>query len=179
MKKLKSDLKINEIGGFQFYSGVLVGIGYSFILNILFRYILRLSNLGMYIDEWSLAYEIPNYYYVLIGYSSVAFSFCLTTYLWMSKPFATIRRKTIRLRMAQVNPIWIFYGVLLFLLRWFAFFLGLELTIEEDFSYLGFMVPVFIYLYCWNLISDVYKSKKMFLISTLIILVFGFLLSQI
>ena len=178
MKNLKSDLRIDEIGKFRFYSGILIGIGYSLVLNLLFRFILRLSNLGMYVDEWNLEYEIPIYYYYLIGYSSVAFSFCLTTYMWMSKPYATIRTKTIRLRMAQVNPIWVFYGVLLFLLRWFAFFLGLELTIKKDFSCLGFMVPIFIYLYCWNLISDVYKSKKKFLISLLIVLVFGFILSQ-
>jgi len=133
----------------------------------------------MYVDEWNLKYEIPTYYYILIAYASIAFSFCITTYMWMSKPNASIRRKTIRLRMAQVNPIWIFYGVLLFLLRWFAFFLGLELTIEKDSSYLGFMVPIFIYLFCWNLISDVYKSKKPFLIATLIYLISGLLLSGI
>ena len=81
--------------------------------------------------------------------------------------------------MAQINPIWILFGTLLFLLRLFWFFAGVSLTIEKDFAYLGFMFPIFIYLYCWNLISDIYKSKKPFLITSLIFIVGGFLLSEI
>jgi hypothetical protein len=130
--KLKTELNINEIGKFRFYSGILVGVGFAIVLNVLFRYLLSLANLGTYLDQWSLDYNITRYDRYLIGFSSVAFSFCYTTYLWMGKPFASVRNKTMRLRMAQINPIWIFYGVLLFLLRWFPFFLGLELTIEKD-----------------------------------------------
>jgi len=97
----------------------------------------------------------------------------------MSKPFATNRRKTLKLRMAQINPIWILFGTLLFLLRMFWFLAGVELTIEKDFAYLGFMIPIFIYLYCWNLISDIYKSKKPFMISLLIFIISGLILSGI
>ena len=176
MKKLKTEFSINQIGKFRFYSGILIGIGYCIVLNLLFRFILRLSNLGFFVDEWNLQYEIPIYYYVLIAYSSIAFSFCLTTYMWMSKPIASIRRKTIRLRMAQVNPIWVFYGVLLFLARWFAFFIGLEITIKNDLSYLGFMFPIFIYLFCWHLISNIYKTKNTFIISTIIVIILGYLI---
>ena len=131
----------------------------------------------MYIDQWNLDYEIPVYYYILIGFASVGFSFCFTTYLWMSKPFATNRRKTLKLRMAQINPIWIFFGTLMFLLRMFWFLASIELTIEKDFPILGFMIPIFIYLFCWNLISDIYKSKKAFLISSLIFTISGIILS--
>ena len=133
----------------------------------------------MYIDQWNLDYEITLYYYILIGFASVAFSFCFTTYLWMSKPFATNRRKTLKLRMAQINSIWISFGVLMFLLRMFWFLTSAEVTIEKDFPILGFMIPVFIYLYCWNLISDIYKSKKTFLISSLIFIISGIVLSGI
>jgi len=179
LKKLKSDFTINEIGKFRFYSGIIFGIGFSLILNSLFRLTLRLANLGMYIDQWNLDYEILTYYYILIGFAAIGFAFCFTTYIWMSKPFATNRRKTIRLRMAQINPIWIFFCTLLFLLRMFWFLAGVELTIEKDFPILGFMIPVFIYLYCWNLISDTYKSNKSFLISSLIFIIIGFILSGI
>jgi hypothetical protein len=131
----------------------------------------------MNIDDWSLDYEITTYYYFLIGFTSIGFAFCYTTYLWMSKPHATERNNTIRLRMAQVNPIWILFGTLLFLLRMFWFFAGLELTIENDYAYAGFMIPIFIYLYCWNLISDIYRIKKPFIFSTLIFIIIGFILS--
>lgn len=133
----------------------------------------------MNIDQWNLNYEIPNYYYILIGFTSVGFSFCFTTYLWMSKPFATNRRKTLNLRMSQINPIWVFYGTLMFLLRMFWFLASVEITIEKDFPVLGFMIPIFIFLYCWNLISNIYKSRNEFLISTLIFIISGMILSGI
>ena len=63
--------------------GILIGIGFSIILNSLFRQTLRLCNLGTYIDQWSLNYEITVYNYVLIGFTSIGFAFCFTTYLWI------------------------------------------------------------------------------------------------
>lgn len=183
IEKLKSDFTINEIGKFRFYSGIAIGIGFSIVFNILFRVILKMCNVGEVITDlsWSnyYSYEFSIYYLTLIGFASVGFSFCFTTYLWMSKPFASIRKKTIRLRMAQINPIWILFGTLLFLLRMFWFLAGVDLTIEKDFAYLGFMIPIFIYVYCWNLISDIYKSKEPFFMTSLIIIILGFILSGI
>lgn len=183
LKKLKSDFTINEIGKFRFYSGIAIGIGFSLVFNILFRVILKMCNVGEVIADlsWSnyYSYEFSIYYLTLIGFASVGFSFCFTTYLWMSKPFASIRKKTIRLRMAQINPIWILFGTLLFLLRMFWFLAGVDLTIEKDFAYLGFIIPIFIYVYCWNLISDIYKSKEPFFMTSLIIIILGFILSGI
>ena len=183
MKKLKSDFTINEIGKFQFYSGITIGIGFSLIFNSLFRVFLKICNVGEIITDlsWSnfYSYEFSIYYLTLISFASVGFSFCFTTYLWMSKPFGSNRKKNIRLRMAQTNTIWILFGTLFFLLRLFWFFAGVDLTIEKDFAYLGFMIPIFIYLYCWNLISDIYKSKKPFLLTSLIIIILGVILSGI
>ena len=183
MKNLKSDFTINEIGKFRFYSGIVIGIGYCIIFNSLLRISLKLCNIGDNIEAMNwlniINYEFSSYYLTLIGFASVGFSFCFTTYLWMSKPFATDRKKTIRLRMAQINPIWILFGTLMFLLRLFWFFAGIELTIEKDFTYLGFMIPIFIYLYCWNLISDIYKTKKSFIFTSLIFIIIGFILSGI
>ncbi len=142
-----------------------------------------MCNLGNVITDlsWSNSYnyQFSNYYLTLISFASIAFSFCITTYLWMSKPFASNRKKTLRIRMAQINPIWILFGTFMFLLRLFWFFAGVDLTIEKDFAYLGFMIPIFIYLYCWNLISFIYKSKKTFLITSFIVIISASILSKI
>ncbi len=118
MEKFKSKFSINEIGKFRFYSGIGIGILYSFIFNSLFRLTLKISNIGIYIDEMSIKniidYKISFYYLCLISFSSISFVFCFTTYLWMSKPRATMRRKTLKLRSAQANSIWIFGGTLFF-----------------------------------------------------------------
>lgn len=177
MNTFKSEFSIQEIGKFQFYSGILIGIGFSFILNVLFRLFLVISNLGIFNNTWNLDYEVSNYYNLLIGFTSVAFAFCFTSYLWMSKPYATIRRKTLKLRMAQINPIWILFGTLFFLTRMFWFISEAELTLENDFPLLGFLIPIFIYLYCWNLITAIYKSKKTFLITSFTIVIIAILLS--
>ena len=183
MKNFKSDFSINEIGKFRFYSGILVGIGFSLILNKFFRLTLKLCDIGIYINDLSWSniydYELTNYYLILIGFSSLGFAFCFTTYLWMSKPRATIKRKTIKLRFAQVNSIWIFAGIMLFLTRMYWLLAGVDLTIEKDFKYLGLMFPIFIFFYCWNLIANIYKSIKSFLISCIIYIISGFLLSVI
>lgn len=180
MEKFKSKFSINEIGKFRFYSGIVIGILFSIILNSLFRLTLRLSNIGLEISDLNIRniidYQFSFYYLCLISFSSISFAFCFTTYLWMSKPRTTIRRKTLKLRSAQANSIWIFGGTLFFLTKMFTFFAGTEITIEKDFPYAGFVLPLFIYLYCWNLISIVFKSKKAFLISLLIYIITGFIL---
>ncbi|MCB0748925.1 MAG: hypothetical protein KDC90_15805, partial [Ignavibacteriae bacterium] len=82
MKKLKSDFTINEIGKFRFYSGIVIGIGFSLIFNSLFRLTLKLCNIGDVITDlsWSniITYEFSTYYLTLIGFASIGFSFCFT-----------------------------------------------------------------------------------------------------
>ncbi len=177
MKKYKLDFGVREIGKFQFYSGVLVGLGYAFTFNFLLRLALRICNLGEYIDDWNLNYEINTFYYLLIGFSSVCFAFCFTTNLWMGKLFLKNSKRTLKYRKARVNSVWILFGTLMFLLRLFWFMAGLGITIENDFPLLGFMIPLFIYLYCWNLISGVFKSTKALLISLPVIMLFSVILS--
>ena len=183
MKNLKPDFTINEIGKFQFYSGILIGFGFSLTFNSLFRQISKISDFGNVMAEssWNriLNYEFSFYYLTLIGFTSFAFAFCFTTYLWMSKPFARIKRKNLKLRFAQANSLWILFGTLIFLTRMIWFIGGIEISIENDFPYLGFMVPIFIYFYCWNLISNIYKSNRPFILTTLIFIIGGFILSKI
>jgi len=176
---LKSKLTISEIGKFRFYSGIIIGLGYSVIFNYLFRFALRICNYGKYIEEWRYDYEISPYYYLLIGFASVGFSFSFTTYLWLSKPKARIKNRTLKLRFAQTSSIWVFFVTLFFLLRMFWFFASIDLTIEKDYRYVAFLLPVFIYMYCWSLIRSVYKSRKIFWISLLLFIIIGFVLSII
>ena len=179
MKNLKSYLSISEIGKFRFYSGIIIGIGFGFIFNSLFRMTFKLCNLGIYLNQWSLSNELSTYNTFLIGFAASGFSFCFTTYLWTSRPFTSNRRSTLRLRMAQSNSIWILFGVLLFLLRMFWLFASVELTIEKDFPLLGFLIPTFIYLYCWNLISAVYRSLRFFITTSVVVVIIAVILSSI
>ncbi len=177
---IKPNFKVNVIGKFRFYSGIIIGLGFSIILNSLFRLVLRFANLGMNFDEsMSLDYDISNYYFLLIGFLSVAFAFCYTTYLWMSNPQIGSRYKTQKFRMAQINPIWILFSSMLFFFRLLFFFMGPDLTLENDIGYLAFIFPLFVFLFCWSSISDIFKSGKEILISLTVVIIFGSILSTV
>lgn len=178
MSYYKAKFTINKIGKFQFYSGVIIGLGYSIVFNFLLRFVLRVSNFGIYIDDWNFVYKINAYYSLLIGFASIVFSFCYTTYLWMSKSVLIGNRK-LKYRVVQSNSIWVLFIVLMFLLRMFSFFSTTTLTIQDDFPITGFLLPLFVYLYCWNLISRIYKCKKPFFIFTIMLLLLSLLLSII
>lgn len=183
MRKLKQKFSIKEIGVFRFYSGLIVGVGFSFVLNSLLRQIFRILQFNKAFVESSskgiLDYNFSIYNLNIIGFTSVSLAFCFITYLWMSKLYSSVRRKTLKLRFAQTNSVWVFGSVLLFLTQMISFVDEAQISVESDYPYLGFMLPVFIFLYCWNLISDVFKSFKPFLISVLIFVVYGLILSKV
>ncbi|MGB5982371.1 MAG: hypothetical protein WBG46_09515 [Nonlabens sp.] len=188
--KLKRHFSIKEIGKFRFYWGIIVGLGFSVLLNFILRKTLKFNNMGIVLDENNvfnvLNYEISPYYYALFAFLSVSLSFCFTTFIWMSAPYASMRNKTRRLRMAHFNSVWIFYACSAFLLRMFMIFIGmfslmdeLNYKLEEDYAVAGFLLPAYFYFYCWNLISHVYVSWRMFAFTTLSVFAFGGLLCLI
>lgn len=177
---IKPAFTLKDIGAFQFYSGVMVGIGFSVVFNFLFRLGLRISSSNIIDSQFItqiLEYNISSYYSLLIGYTSVGFGFCYTTYLWMSRLTTHPKKKTKHLRFAQANSLWILFTTLIFLFRMYGFFSGEELTLINDFPILGFLVPTFIYLYCWNLISRVFKSLKPFIYTSITCLLTSLILS--
>jgi hypothetical protein len=56
---------------------------------------------------------------------------------------------------------------------------GFYLDLKEYFGFLAFLLPLFIFLYCWSLISNIYQSKKALLISIVVFGVLGMILSGI
>jgi len=179
LKKLKVEFTVKEIGVFRYYSGVVVGILGGFILNLLLRFCLRLANLGIFVEDWSFDYVITPYYYQVIAFNAVAFSFCFTTSLWMSGVRASHRNKTRRLRMASINAKWVVYTTLAVLAKMFLFIGNSGISLEKDFYFLGYLLPIFLFLYCWNLISDVYRVRKKVLFALVQAVIFGLILSLI
>src|SRR5690606_3609309 len=181
LKNLKSDFNIEQIGRFQFYSGIIVGIGYSIILTFLFQMLSKANNITIALNDgnWNnlLNSNLDFYYTLFFGLLSISLGFCFTSYLWMSKPNSKKRNATRKLRFAQTNSIFIFGVIMLVLTRFFSIYMGFNydgfyLNLKEYFGFLLFLLPLFIFLYCWTLISKIYKSKKAILIS---LMIFGIL----
>ncbi|MDB9836462.1 bacteriocin fulvocin C-related protein [Flavobacteriaceae bacterium] len=89
MKKYKSDFNIEQIGRFRFYSGIVVGIGYSIILTFLFQMLSKTNNVTIALNDgnWNnlINSKLDFYYTSFFGFLSVSLGFCFTTYLWLSK----------------------------------------------------------------------------------------------
>ena len=118
---LKAEFSINEIGKGRFFIGIAVGLCWAIVFKLFFKYCFGYGNLGVFVDDWSLDYELTPYIKLLNGYNSVGFAFCMTTFIWMSKLRATNRKKTSRHRMAAANSQWVFYAILYVLARLWVF----------------------------------------------------------
>ena len=188
MKKYKSEFNINQIGQFRFYSGIIVGIGYSIVLTFLFQ-ILSITNnivIAMNDGNWNnlINSKLDFYYTLFFGLLSVSLGFCFTTYLWTSKLYSHKRNETRKLRNTQTNSIFMFGVIMLVLTRFFTIYMGFNyddfnLDLKKYLGLLAFLLPLSIFLYCWSLISKIYQSKKVLLISLLIFGILGLILSGI
>lgn len=101
---------------------------------------------------------------------------CITTALWLSKPFATIARKTARLRMGQANAFWVLFATLIFFTRLPIFFQGLPFSIATHYTYVAFLLPATLFLYNWSLIRAIYIAGKSQWIAIAVSLILGALL---
>ncbi|MBJ6367516.1 hypothetical protein [Snuella sedimenti] len=188
MKKYKSNFSIDRIGRFRFYIGIVVGIGYSIILSFLFQMLSKTNNVvtAMNDGNWDnlINSKLGFYYTSFFGLLSVSLGFCFTTYLWMSKLNFGKRSEARKLRFAQTNSFFMFGVIMLVLTRFFTIYMGFNydgfyLDLKEYFGFIAFFLPISIFLYCWSLISKLYQSKKVLLISLLIFGVLGLTLSGI
>lgn len=188
MRKNKSKFNKAQIGRFRFFIGIIVGIGYSLILTLLFQMLSKTNNItiAMHDGNWNnLINSKPDFFYRLFyGLLSVSLGFCFTTYLWMSKMNLEKRNDTRKIRFAQTNSIFVFGVIMLVLTRFFTIYMefnydGFNLNLKEYLGLIIFLLPLFIFLYNWSLISKLYQSKKALLISLLIFGILGLILSGI
>ena len=177
----KPSFTINEIGKKQFYLGLIIGLGYSIIFNYLLRLITLFANFSLsrknpyFINLEN--YDISQFMLNLIGISSVCFGFTFTTYIWLSKLNLGNKKLNIRKRYGQANSLFIIFTCFLFLIRLWNFFIQNPISLEKDFGLYCYLLPIFIFLYNWNLINRIYKVQKMILVIVPLIIIIGKLLS--
>lgn len=186
MKKNKSDFTIEQIGRFRFFSGIIVGLIFSITLYVFFlnlikvKDVLEAMNNGYYKTPFS---EHPDFYHSFFwSLFSISLGFCFTIYLWTSKPTLKNRRETRINRIAHLNSLFVFGFIFLCAFRLLELYMAFHFVDLEIKDYLGnllFIVPVFIYVYNWLFILRIYKSIKSFLISLLLFVIFGLILSLI
>jgi hypothetical protein len=186
LKKHKSDFNVEQIGCFRFYSGLIIGFIFSLVLNQFFLSIIQISDsLVLATDSYSKIPidSKPTFYYSFFwSLFSISLAFSFTVYLWTCKPILNTRRETRLNRIAQTNSLFIFALIFLSVSRLLQFYIGfhyVDFEIKEEVGILLFMIPIFIFAYNWVYISKIYKATKSFMISILIFVIYGLVLSGI
>tara|TARA_R110000744_G_C19341432_1_gene559480 strand:+ start:1108 stop:2118 length:1011 start_codon:yes stop_codon:yes gene_type:complete len=187
LNKIKPILTIKKIGILRFNFGVLLGIGYGFLVNLWFR----LLDYGFFVvfdltKHNNLALDgflISPYNSFLLALTSSSLGFCFTMYFWTSKPFSYNRKINFRNRLAQTNSIFIFMLILFVFTKYLTFstsfrYDGFGVDLNENYSYLPFFLPIFIFLFNWATVSQIFKSGKFILFSTILVFTYGILLSS-
>jgi uncharacterized membrane protein len=186
LKKYKSDFNIEQIGRFRFYSGLIIGLIFSLILNQFFLNLIQLSDVlsAMSKGYWETPFSEKTTFYYSFFWSlfSISLAFSFTSYLWTSKPTLKNRRETRMNRIAQTNSLFIFGLIFLSISRLLQFYIEfhyVDYEIKEEVGNLLFILPIFIFAFNWIYVSRIYKSTKPFLISLLIFVIYGLILSGI
>jgi uncharacterized membrane protein len=186
LNRHKSHFHIEQIGYFRFYTGIGVGVLFSLILDQFFLNLIKMSdvlvamNNGYYNTPLN---EKPDFYYSYFwSLFSISLGFSLTSYLWTSKPVLTNKRETRINRLAHANSLFLF-GFVFFsisrLLQFYIEFHYIDYEIKSEVGILLFMVPFFIFSYCWNFISRIYRATETFFLSLLLFIVYGLILTGI
>lgn len=184
MRKIKPDFNVEQIGSFRFYSGILVGLIFSFILNLFFLNIINMSDVmaALAYGSWeiSLSQKSDFYYSFFWSLFSISIGFSFTIYLWTGKPLLKTPRQTRINRIANTHAYFIF-GLIFFsisrLLQLYIQFHNVEYSVKEEFGLLLFLVPLFIWLFHWTFISRIYKATKPLRISLVMFIIYGLILT--
>ena len=185
MNKLKLNFSIKRIGLFRFYTGIGVGLFFSWILRLFFLYLIRMSDVLAVLSSgyWHTDPFKPISFYSSFFWSlfSISLAFCLTTYIWTNSRRLDNFRMTRLNRIGNVNSLFIFFFVLFCcsrVLQSYIQFNNLDLNLQDELGWLPYLLPVFLFLYNWNYLIRIYKSKKPFLLSILLFIIYGLILSE-
>ncbi|MEO9953409.1 hypothetical protein [Nonlabens sp.] len=179
-EKYRPEYSVKNIGIKRYILGIVYGIGSSIVLFILFGLFTQLSHVSIrYHDDFSMTIihdQFTNYYFVLMGLtvSSMGFLFCNQIWLGFTNKIRTVKR---RQRHAQNLVFYVVFLVLMFLTRMTTIFVGLDIKLYEDFQISSYLLPLYLFLYSWIIVSGVFKIKKQFFFSLLGFVILGFLLS--
>ncbi|MDV7137967.1 hypothetical protein R3X28_03720 [Maribacter sp. TH_r10] len=187
MRKIKPILTNKKIGVLRFYCGILLGIGYGFLVNLWFKVL----DYGFFVvfdmlNHYSIAPDgllISAYNSFLIGLTSSSLGFCFTMYFWTSRPLSENRKITFKNRFAHINTIFMFMLILFVFTKFLTFstllrYDGFGIDLDENYGYLPFLLPVFIFLFNWSTTSRIFKSGKFIMFSGILVIAYGMILAK-
>lgn len=191
---LHKDLNINDISRTKFFTGILIGLFYSFAFYsflYLIREIFRFFSVTENYDLWVLTDSEVNFYNLIFAYISVILGQSVAFSFWVDQPkrnlgLANYRKATILNDLRVL--IWYFLSWVFKLALLYATFFGLAFaggfyvfSFYPDYNFVFILIIIVLFLQSWTSIILTYKKKslKWMLVSGVLLTISAFGISKI
>jgi len=171
---LKAFFSKQTIGQFEFWSGIVVGLLWSIILNLIFKQF-RISYPlfpSITIDKQLIDYNTTDFFYdVYFASVAIALGFSWTTYLWTSKSLSKKWKINRLKRFTGANSLMVFGIVFTLYIRFYwtvqdFYFIESDLNLKNDTTLLFYLLPTYIYLNNWVYLKRIYRTTNYFYYAT-------------
>ncbi|MCF8370385.1 MAG: hypothetical protein K9H64_02105 [Bacteroidales bacterium] len=171
---LKPELSIEILGRKQFWTGVFISIGCSFVLSYLINYTRETYRfITFFYDPIILSYKEFRLYDLFFASLATSLGFGFTIIYWLIGPNRKIKKRYFK--RFTVSTSWMIIFVVLMITNRFSSVLyiilfGLpgfdnHLDFLQDFSLLFILIPIYVFFSHWNSIRLLFRTGNWMLIS--------------
>ena len=171
---LKPEISISTLGKRKFWTGIIIGIGLSFILSYFFNYSRELLRFITFMgDPYLLTEKEFRLYDLFFAAFSTSLGFGFTIVYWLRGRNQNIKKRY--LKTFTISNAWLITFVSLMLVARFGSILPIivyglpgydnHLNILSDFWILLVLIPIYVFFAHWNTIRLIFQTKNWILIS--------------
>jgi hypothetical protein len=173
---LKPEISISTLGKSQFWTGIIIGVGISFILNYFLNYSREALRLFTFFgDPYILSEKEFRIYDIFFTCFSTSIGFGFTIIYWLRGKNVNIKKNYLRTYTITNSVIIIFIslmavsrvGSILPIILYSFHGYDNHLDILNDFWLLFVLIPIYIFFTNWNSIRLLFRTKNWILISML------------
>lgn len=171
---LKPKISIDNLGKRKFWTGIIIGVGFSFVVSYFFNYSREaLRSITFIGDPFILTEKEFRIYDLFFAAFSTSLGFGFTIIYWLKG-----RNKNIKKRYLKTYTIansWFITFVALMIVARFGSILPIitynlygydnHLDILQEFGFMLILIPIYVFLAQWNSIRLIFKTENWILIS--------------
>jgi hypothetical protein len=182
---LKPEISINNLGRKQFWTGILIGVGFSFVLSYFFNYSREaLRSISFSSDLFILSEKEFRLYDLFFAAFSTSLGFGFTIIYWLRGRNKKIKKQY--LRIYAITNSWFITFIALMIVSRFGSILPItayniygydnHLDILNEFWWMLILIPIYIFFAQWNTVRLIFKVNNWILISVVFLCITSFYL---
>ena len=184
---LKPKISIDNLGRRQFWTGIIIGIGFSFVISYFINYSREVLRFITFIgDPFILTEKEFRIYDLFFAAFSTSLGFGFTIIYWLRGSNRSIKKRYLK-RYAITNA-WFITFVALSVVTKFGSVLPINLyhlygydnhlDILKEFGFMLILIPIYVFFAQWNSIRLIFKTGNWILISIALFLITTFCLFE-